>query len=466
MRLAKKSTGAQAFYVAVAAFVAVSCFGSVGVQAQNPGNNAVYPQTGNTITFSPAYIDASVWDGMNTKGDVCADIWEALNSVLSGNPPMAVIDARGIPQPSTGFSCSATPWTFGATIGMLPSVILLPAGVITIQTGWVLPDQTRIIGEGADPNEVSGTIIRSSPSFPGSNYMITFGSTTGTDSIHCTQQGPYICNGMGIENLTLDGNNNSNVNGIENIAAQERGYVDHVSFVNFNGIGLCVGTGGTTVCGGVTTGGQGTNSGPYSNMTFLAGTGGGTPICAKIGGIADTRGIHNFKCTGSGQTGTAGIYLDASGNSLEDISVSKFTDGISIGHNASLTARGNVLRNVTAVSNITNVIHIYNNNNVSDLTLLQVSKGGATYTIEDDTISVASGGPTRLTDNQVAIYSIGEPMSGGLSRFTTSAQVPAWLVGSVVPSSSCIIGTLYSDKSSSDPTLYVCTGPSTWMNVK
>jgi hypothetical protein len=467
VRIAKKSTTGRVFRIAVAVLVAVFCFSSVGVQAQTQGNNAVYPQSGTMITGSSAYIDASVWDGVNTKGDVCADIWDALNSVLSGNPPMAVVDARGIPKPSTGFSCSATPWTFGGTIGTLPSVILLPAGVIPMQTAWVLPDKTRIIGQGADPNGLTGTILQWPSSSPSSVYMITFGSTIPNDPFQCTQQknsNTYICNGMGVENLTLDGHNHSTVNGIKNITAQERSYVDHVSFVNFNGTGLCVGTGGTTVCGGVTTGGQGTNSGPYSNMTFLAGTGGGTPTCAEIVGNADTRGIHNFKCTGpTNPIGTAGIYLDASGNSLEDISVSNFTDGIRIGQK--YKAIGNVLRNVAGVSNITNVVHIYNTNTVSDLSLLQVNKGGANYTVEDDTIPAGSGGFTQLID-QAAIYAIGEPMSGGLSRFTTSTKVPAWLVGSGTPSTNCAVGTLYSDTSTSDSTtLWVCTALNTWTNV-
>jgi hypothetical protein len=222
--------------------------------------------------------------------------------------------------------------------------------------------------------------------------------------------------------------------------------------------------------------GAGQNSGPYSNITFQSSS--STAVCAKVIGVEDTRGIQNLKCIGGG--GPVGIYLDGSGNTLEDVSVSGFEDGILIGD--SQNARGNVVLNVTGSSSVTNVVHICGSTSttncpgglaVSDLSILQVNRNSATYTVRDD--SIATGvGSSLVTDNQVAIYAIGQPMAGsaGYSRFTTASKsdyVPSWLVGSGAPSGSCTTnlqtGTLYSDMSSATHTLWICNGTS-WTVVK
>ena len=233
MKTAKKSIavqGVRGLRVGVVALVAVLCLLPLRLQCQSQGNNAVYSMSG-MDTGSTAFVDASVWDGMNSyaKGDVCADVWQAFNyGVALSTVPMAVIDARGIPQPSGGFSCSATPWTVGAAV-TLPSVILLPAGKIPIGAAWVLPNKLEFLGEGADTTSsgTNGTILTAS-GFTG--YMVQFGTNAAC--------GP--CFGIGIEDLTLDGGSISNVNGITNQFSQERSYVNRVSLRNFAGTGLDV----------------------------------------------------------------------------------------------------------------------------------------------------------------------------------------------------------------------------------
>jgi hypothetical protein len=284
--------------------------------------------------------------------------------------------------------------------------------------------------------------------------MIQFGSTSICTMTMTTNDSP--CFGMGVEDLTLNGAGISNVGGIQNSHSQERSYVNRVRLVNIAGIGLDIETTG---------GGQ--NSGPYSNITF---SGYGTSSqCAQILGTGPSRGIHGLTCTGAG--GSVGIYLNGTGNSLEDISVSDFTDGILIGKTTeTYDVKGNVLINVIGNSDVTNVVHISaaSSHIVSDLSILQASRNGATDTILDDGIS------STVTDSNVAIYAIGETLGCGASscyynRFTTASQstnVPTWLVGNGEASGSCTSqnGALYSNNSSSGSgkrTLYVCVS-GTW----
>jgi hypothetical protein len=456
MRTRKKSIFVHVLTIVFVSTLAELCFFS-SAQGQTQGQNAVFNGTGNVVGSS-AYVDASTWDGMHSypRGDVCADIWQAYNYGVASTAPSAVIDARGIPQPSGGFSCTATPWTVATPNITFPSVILLPVGVIPIGTAWTIPARTRIIGEGADASEATGTTLKATSALA-NGYMLYFGNSS-----------PIF--GIGVENLTLDGNAVGNLGGIQSANSQERSYVDHVNLLNISAIGLDV----------ETNGGLGSNSGPYSNITFSAS--GTSAVCAQIVGLGPTRGIHGLTCTGAGGSDAVGIYLDGNGSSIEDVSVSNFIDGIVVGNNFGSTyarAEGNLILNVTAGSNVTTVVHICGNglseqncpgnSTVTDLSVLQVSRNGATNAIEDDDVPKSSGTPTKVTDNQVAIYAIGEPMNGGFSRFTTasqSADVPSWLVGNGVASGPCSNenGTLYSNTSASGLNLYVCVA-GTWTGI-
>jgi hypothetical protein len=107
---------------------------------------------------------------------------------------------------------------------------------------------------------------------------------------------------------------------------------------------------------------------------------------------------------------------------------------------------------------MTNVIHI-ENNGVVDLAItgVRADEFGSTApkSIEDDETG------TTLSDSTVALYALGESTAGGHSRFTTSPNAPAWVVGGTAPSGGCTtgnIGSFYSNtgSTSASTTLYVC----------
>jgi hypothetical protein len=186
---------------------------------------------------------------------------------------------------------------------------------------------------------------------------------------------------------------------------------------------------------------------------------------------------------------TPAIMIDSPNNSLEDISIlgnSSLPDGILIGSLAA--AQGNVLFNISgniSGSGLKNVIHISGNtapsgasncpnssNYVCDLTILGVTNSGGTNTIQDDLINPTQG----IKDANLAMYIVGEPVQAtslnvGYSRFTTSASVPTWLVGSIPPANtgSCSVGDLYSCTSSacSSGTIFECiVANNPWLKIQ
>jgi hypothetical protein len=112
------------------------------------GQNAVYnnSQQG-VVVSSPAFIDASMFiDPQHTN--ICAVLNKILDPTQGILPAAgAVIDARGLNTTNTSMICQASPWVNIA--GPIPSTILLPAGTIYITKSWVLPNNTRVIGEGS-----------------------------------------------------------------------------------------------------------------------------------------------------------------------------------------------------------------------------------------------------------------------------------------------------------------------------
>jgi hypothetical protein len=90
-----------------------------------------------------------------------------------------------------------------------------------------------------------------------------------------------------------------------------------------------------------------------------------------------------------------------------------------------------------------------------------VEADGAGFTLQDDVTS------TTLNDTTLGMYALGEQVSPGYSRYSTSPGTATWSTGSVAPSGStfCNAGSLYSNTSGSPNTLYVCIGH-TWTAVK
>jgi len=217
----------------------------------------------------------------------------------------------------------------------------------------------------------------------------------------------------------------------------------------------------------------------------------GVGICVKISVSSNTRGIHGLTCSTSTNSGAA-IDLEGSSNSLEDISLKGSNpDGILIGKTA--PAQNNVLFNIYG-SGFANLIHISNSNstsqtncpalintstssavyNVCDITILGVTKNGSGSTVWDE----VSG--TTLTDSNLGMYVLGEPVQSGssgntnstflgYSHFTTSPNWPTWVVGASQPSpTSCpssSVGSLYSVTTGAAPTLLECESPGGWTMV-
>jgi len=310
------------------------------------GNNGVWGpcqnQTG--ITGSASFVDAStlVGNGQNQGSDLCDVIYKVLRgTIVSGFTSGGVIDARAII--GTALTCSTTantsPWftTSGGYLNNKPSTILLPAGVIKIHYQWVVPSGTRLIGVGADLAGSQQTVIQACSTtncFTGS-AVLQFGGTGTTCS-------PSPCTGISVEHVTLDGANNSTtLTGIENANSQDQTYVDHVTLWQFLGTGLSIHGGGSNY------GAQ--NSGPYTNITYdTNGAASGTAVCVNINGVSGgTHGIHGLTCKGN--YSPVAVLLDSSNNSLEDVRITGFDDGIRIGSVG--TARSNVLFNIVGDTN-------------------------------------------------------------------------------------------------------------------
>jgi hypothetical protein len=414
------------------------------INSASLGDNAVWLSS-TTIAGSSAFIDASVFSG----SDICAQI----NSVLisTGYPPNgAVIDARGI---SSNLTCASgtTPWVQSGSSTTNPSTILLPAGTITIPKGWVVPDRTRIIGEG----RYSGTVIKAGSSVSGA--MIQLGSSSTCDpsgSVH-------ICYGVSVEGLVLN-HGSVSVDGINNTNSGDLSYLNQLNLPSF-GTALKISSASNET----------QNSGPYSNFVIDH----PTTACIEFE-QSYTRGIHGLTCIGAGAT-PSGVLLDSSNGTIEDLHFEQPTDGILAGQNAN--AEGNVLLNINGSQGGTNVIHICGPKSpancqsgygtVADLALLGVASfptGGYTNTIQDDVTG------KTLSDSYLGMYVLGEQVTDGgssigYSRFSTSPHTPTWGVGSSGPgTSSCATGALYSNTSGtsgSTDTLYICAGGA-WVAFK
>jgi hypothetical protein len=428
-------------------------------QGQSQGQNVVYDGTTQASQIgSWAYVDASTF---SPTSDICFRIYTALTSIPSGTGTTgAVIDARGI---NSGLTCPSgkTPWSYTTTV-TTPATILLPARTILINTGWTLPNNTRIVGVGGGANnsaEGVTTIQACKSGVTGcsafSGTMISMGSSSTT---YCPSN---VCNGVSVENIWLDGQN-QNVTGISNSYAAEQSYVKHVTLYQITGPGLSV----TAPTGS----GTPQNSGPYQDISCMPGASAvAATLCAKIQNVG-TRGIHGMSCINTSSTiPTTAIALDAPNNSIEDVNVQGFEYGIRLG--ASYNASNNLLKNITGGTGMTSaVIFISGAHTETDVTILGASNGevSGVATIQDSHATPN----TTVSDTTVAMYVIGEAVTSGsttlgYSRFTTSPSAPTWGNGNASPTntSACLVGSLYSNtqgKSGSNDTWWVCAPVSTY----
>jgi hypothetical protein len=399
----------------------------------------------------------------------CQTIQNILVAYGPGNAQASgvVIDARGTWSTSQLQNCSVNPWgvTFPPT-----STVLLPAATITISSSWILPANTRIVGEGPQ-----ATIIQAASGFGATNYLIDMGQNSTTLCGNLTD-----CQGIVIEHLGLAGN----ANGIRNQWSQELSYVNDVAFTSMTGTGLTLQS-YPQRCNFAPTGctGDSHNSGPYTNISYS-----GSGSCVNID-ESGGRGIHGLTCISSATTG-AFVILNGLNNTLENVSViyspsqngpaQSTADGILVGNfsgssNQLSGAQGNLLMNISG-SNLGSIVHISGNTsmysscppgpgvsgntpNVCGLTILGVTGAGNGATTILDSLTGAT-----VTDPYVGMYIVGEQVLGGPSaigttRLTTSTSIPSWVVasGSATINGACSTGALYSCTSNcSSGTIFVC----------
>jgi hypothetical protein len=467
------------------------------VEAQN---NTVWTLNGGVATLagSPAFIDASVLAGTGGHSDICAKLNAALLS-LANTPPGAVIDARGITS-SSYLTCpvlngvATTPWVYGASTANNPATILLPGQTITIQGPWILPSGTRLVG----PTSNSNLSTLSPFANDSTNSMIEMGSSS-----VC---GSSPCSGISIEHMRLQANSlalGGIYNGYATSSTLESSYVNDVSISGF-GATMPMGT----VYSGLVVDVGAADSGPYSNLYFTATASSNCSnyacpptACIKIN--AQTRGIHGITCSAysNSQPGLpdAAIYLDASGNTIEDVHVEGFYDAVVVGDNANhqnAQVSGNTLLNINAASGkgpVFNTVHICAGFTVTntacsstlspppigDLALFGIRMVPGQYyagtPIRDDLNGVNVNTPGQVnTAANVGMYILGEQVENSVqhSRFTTAfmglnqsstpVPVPSWGVGTSSAPSGCnstnMVGSLYSNTTGGPKTtIYVCT---------
>jgi hypothetical protein len=285
------------------------------------GDNAVCTSATGCTTTSPsaAFIDASAFSC--SSGDFCC----AVNQALADLPATGgVVDARGINSGGTNTCTGTTPYVVTGTGGhtiTTPSTLLLPSGKITINTTWVLPDRSRIVGEGNNPSNSNmlGTYIIADGIGAGDSMM-----QMGSPTLCNDPTGSNQCYGISISNLMIDGANGGStvINGIANLYAGASSYVDHVNIAQVVGTALVIGN-------------NAADSGPYSNIAISPGTlCAAATSCVQLGDAnglpLSTRGIHGMTCTcvgsdANGGTGTAGISLNSPNNTIAIFKMSSKT---------------------------------------------------------------------------------------------------------------------------------------------
>jgi hypothetical protein len=441
MRIIKRLSSKRAVFGLVLTLLWGSYVLPNGAQAQSPGNNAVYSPSATCCSASSSFIDASV-SATSQGTDLCATIYNIFAGT-HGNPTYpsagAVIDARGISGSALTCGSNESPWLSGGTFQAKASVILLPSGTINVSYTWILPNNTKIVGEGASNTGSTGTVIAAASNFTGpgvSGYplsMIQFGDSTATGA-NC---GP--CFRISIEDVTLNASlvTSVHVSGILNLDSQELTYAKRISLLGISGIGLE--NGDSTSASGPQ------NAGPYEQIYYSSHTG----TCAQIYG-AGMRGIHGITCVGNttNPISGGGILLDSTDNSIEDVFVDGYTDGILVGSQPSTSSRawGNVFFNINGGSTLTNVVHLCGSTGTSpcpttsgtavqDASFIGVTSGNSSGTSIKDEASGAT-----LADSHVGIYALGDPFSVGYSRFTTSRTVPSWFTGSPVAATGSACG--------------------------
>lgn len=368
------------------------------------------------------------------SGDFCKAINSALSTaqtlvqLLSGSHGM-VVDARGLTDVG-GTNCLTDPF-HGIDVGGTDSILLL-LGPINLRSKvtWVLPNRTRIVGDGA-------TVISAVSGFAaGADAMdnhldpavVQFGDSA-------TQAGTALF-GDSIEQVTIDCAGNAMV-GLRNQASQEQTTADRVVITNCKDTGLEITTSGAQ------------NSGPFRNLQIVPGV--GTYIttgttCARVGTpqtsgcqgspcfVNSFRGIEGMVCDNSSGTQiNYGLDISTQGGRFRDIDIlGTLNAGIRLGNSTAAATNGVVLENITGCVDAS--CSNGGTNYLSTLVLLAPASGTASgFSVSmrglqllgapsgDFIVNDSIATPIKYCDQSVAIYDHGTGGSGGV-RYTTAQK--------------------------------------------
>jgi hypothetical protein len=345
-----------------------------------------------------------------------------------------------------------------------------------------MPQYSRLIGQG--PGLTTITPVNGfSASVDGIDALIEMGSQSST--LNFCNGTAFNCVGVGVQDLTLNLNGGSIQYGIYNATSQETSYVDNVVL---NGVGNSTTITSALEIAVVPSRPSSSNSGPYSNLICNIAAGARAETrCVDL--LAHTRGVHGVTCNGGAASPTAAIYLDSDANTIQDVYVNGFVNGIYVGSQAQTLSTlpqspSNVLYNINGGSSVTNLIRISSNTTTStkpvcpggsphqavcDLTIMNVT-AAANTTILDEL------NPPGLTvtggDANIGVYILGGQIGSTATtplqytRFSTSPRVPTWGTGTSAPSSTCTAtGSLFSNVSTgASGGLYACIG-SNWTKI-
>jgi len=466
------------------------------------GDKAVWTVNGVTPTLAPssAWIDASAFCNSGgtinctTATDFCLVLSAAISKLLLISPLGGVVDARGVLGIPAGSppveSCSSNPFPSSVLpqTNTIPVTILLPPYTIQLNptsgagTGtWVIPSNVRLVGTGFQ------TVLLGASNCC-SGYMVEMGQPPSPGN-SCTT----TYTGIGIEHLQLvtQGTLGSYYGGIDNECAGPSSYVSDVK------IGGNPGPTNQTSLGGnaLTIGPGATNSGPYTDLLVLAAPGPGCGVnnppalnCVSV--QTQTRGIHGISCLGSTVTGaeSAAILVNGSNNSIEDIHVEAFYDGVGLGNTTSSPIGNLFVSNVTGgvscpngTVSVMNAVHIYGS--VTSATIVGVSnENKPAVSIQDDetptTIQNCNGEGCAFPITS-GMYILGRPNGstiGQYSRFAvnpanptvygnSSTVVPTWGMGnSTAPQGMCYTpGAIFSyTATTGGGGVYLCTSAKAW----
>jgi hypothetical protein len=386
---------------------------SSSLMAQNPGYNTVY--NGSSTVGSKAFIDAS---GYNATGDICARVGTLISGLTTGSAG-TVVDARGI-LPSSGSSQPCTSDPFSGLASGLSVTVLLPEGTIVMSKSWAIPSQSQLIGEGPGRTILQATTSSFSDPYASSRTAILH---MGKPSI--SGSGGGIDFEIRIEHLTLDGQGQA-IDGVDNQNAEELSYVNDVAINNVDGYGLFLANDPEGA-----TNGTANHSGPYTNILFQTSSATSSTACINVQ-FSEPRALYGITCIANASSNGA-IWLDGGNVAVEDVRIDGFVDGIRIGSQTGGADSGqtDLLMNITGTTTVnttptTNLVHIYSTS-TGNLTLAGLTSLGT-----DSIMDGLTG--ADVTDGHVGIYIVGQPISGGYSRFTNSPNWPNWAVGATSPS--------------------------------